>query len=477
MSDLFSLLGGGNQTQTDLLVQSFLQTQQPKLNRIQNKKTELETKNSFFTALNTRINAIVTQIDTYKGNDFNKKFGGKSVKSTGAEYVTATADGDSNVGTNTVKVNRLATSDSLVSNRANSSDDFGSFSGTFTFDLEINGDSRTVSVELDDSETYQEAMQKIAKAINQEDDFKLSASVVRDTNTTARLSFNTAGLGEDNKILFSNDSGGILNQIGLNSSLNAGSSTRIAFDNSNAGFRTANVADLNAEAEVNGITVIRSSNTLEDVITGFKFNLNKVHEATANAETLTTDIDVDGVAAIIQPLLDSYNNALALVKNNKSIRRGDASANSLYSSLRAVPSSKIGGIASGNPEYLTVIGIKPDENGNLKIADKDILRKFLEDDPQKIADVFTSPDGFISKLDNIISSLKGDTGVIKSKKDALVDQIETQSKRYDQLKVRIDTQANNLRKQYESLLSTYITAQNQYSSFSQYSSGSLNGQF
>lgn len=477
MSDLFSLLGGGNQTQTDLLVQSYLQTQQPKLNRIQNKKTELETKNSFFTALNTRINSIVTQIDNFQANDFDTKFGVKTVKSTGAEYVTASADGDSNVGTNTVKVNRLASSDSLVSDRTTSADDFGNFSGTFTFDLELNGDTRTISVELDDSETYQEAMQKIADAVNDEDDYKMSASVVKDTSTTARLSFNTSGLGEDNKILFANDSGGILSQLGLDASLNPTSATRVAFDETSAGYRTADVADLNSEAEVNGITVIRSSNTLEDVINGFKFTLNKVHDSGDNAETLTTDIDVDGVANILQPLLDAYNNTLGLLKNNKSIRRGDASANSLYSSLRAIPSTKITGIDPGNPEYLTVIGIKPDENGNLKITDKDTLREFLEDDPQKIADIFTSSDGFVSKLETIVESLKGDTGIIKSKKDALVDQIQSQSERYDQLKLRIDTQANNLRKQYESLLSTYITAQNQYSSFSQYSSGFSGQQF
>ena len=83
----------------------------------------------------------------------------------------------------------------------------------------------------------------------------------------------------------------------------------------------------------------------------------------------------------------------------------------------------------------------------------------------------------MSKLETIVASLKGDTGIIKAKKDALVDQIQSQSERYDQLKTRIDTQANNLRKQYESLLSTYITAQNQYSSFSQYSSGFSGQQF
>lgn len=472
MSDINSLLGGGNQTQTDLLVQSYLQTQQPKLNSIQNKKSELEAKNSFFTALNTRINAIVTQIDTFQANDFDKKFGVKKVTSTGADYVTATADGDASVGTNTVKVNRLASSDSLVSSRVNSADDFGSFNGTFEFTVEVNGDSRTLSVELDDSETYQQAMQKIADAVNAEDDFKLSASVVKDTSSTARLSFNTSELGEDNKIIFSNGAGNLLANIGLDEGvLNPNSSTRVAFDSTNAGYRKASTADLNSEAEINGITVTRSSNNLEDVINGFKFTLNKVHDSGDEAETLSTEIDVDGVASIIQPLLDAYNSALALVNNNKTIRRGDASANSLYSSLRSLPSTKISGLDSGAPDYLTVIGIKPDSAGNLKISDKDALKEFLEDDPQKIADIFTSPNGFVSKLENIVSSLKGDTGIIKSKKASLVQQIESYDKRYDQLKLRIDTQSNNLRKQYENILGTYLTAQTQYSSFSQFSTG------
>lgn len=483
MSDLNSLLGSGNQTQTDLLVQSYLQTQQPKLNSIQNKKNELEAKNSFFTALNTRINSIVSQIDAFQANDFDKKFGIKKVASTGAEYVTASADGDASVGTNTVKVNRLASSDSLVSNRVNSDDDFGNFNGSFNFDLEINGDSRTITVELDNTETYLQAMQKIADAVNAEDDFKMSVSVVKDTSTTARLAFNTSELGSDNKILFVNDDSGILidndilANIGLDrNTLNSTSDTRVAFDSTNAGYRKAAVSDLNSEAEVNGITVTRSSNTLEDVINGFKFTLNKVHDSGDNAETLTTEIDVDGVASLLQPLLDSYNSALALVNNNKTIRRGDASANSLYSSLRSLPSTRVTGLDSGAPDYLTVIGIKPDSAGNLKITDKDALKEFLEDDPQKIADIFTSPDGFIAKLENITSSLKGDDGIIKSKKQSLVQQIESYDKRYDQLKLRIDSQANNLRKQYENILGTYLTAQTQYSSFSQYSSGLFSGQ-
>lgn len=472
MSDINSLLSGGNQTQTDLLVQSYLQTQQPKLNSIKSKKTDLEAKNTFYTALNTRINAVVTQIDTYKAKDFDKKFGVKKVTSTGADYVTATADGNASVGTNTVKVNRLANSDSLVSNRVNSADDFGSFSGTFEFTIAINGDSRTLSVELDDTETYQQAMQKIADAVNKEDDFKISASVVKDTSSTARLSFNTSGLGEDNKIVFSNGTGNLLANIGLDENvINPNSATRVAFDNTNAGYRKANIADLNSESEVNGITVIRSTNTLEDVINGFKFNLNKVHESGKEAETLSSEIDVDGVASILQPLLDAYNSTLALVNNNKSMRRGDASANSLYSSLRALPSTRVSGLDIGSPDFLTVIGIKPDSAGNLKISDKDALKKVLEDDPQKIANLFTSSDGFIAKLENITSSLKGDKGIIKSKKDSLVKQIESYDKRYDQLKLRIDTQANNLRKQYENILGTYLTAQTQYSSFSQFSSG------
>ena len=472
MGDLSSLLSGGNQSQTDLLVQSYLQTQQPKLNKIQDKKSALETKNTFFTNLNTRINAVVSKIDTFQANDFDKKFGIKKVTSTGAEYVTATADGDASVGTNTVKVNRLATSDSLVSNRVNSADDFGDFNGAFSFDLELNGDTRTITVNLDNSETYQQAMQKIADAINSEDDFKISASVVKDTTSTARLSFNTSELGEDNKIIFSNGAGNLLANIGLDeNTLNSNSTTRVAFDNTNAGYRKANVSDLNSEAEINGITVTRSTNTLEDVINGFKFTLNKVHDSGANAETLTTDIDVDGVSNLLQPLLDAYNSTLALVNNNKSIRRSDASANNLYSSLRSLPSTKITVLTSSNPEYLTVIGIKPDSSGNLKITDKDALKKYLEDDPQKIADIFTSSDGFVAKLENIISSLKGEDGIIKSKKDSLVHQIQNYSERYDQLKARIDTQANNLRKQYENLLQTSLTAQNQYNSFSSFTYG------
>lgn len=483
MSDLISLLGGGQQSQSDLLVDAFKRTQKPKLDLIKQKQTGLEQRRSFLTALNTRLNSIVSEIDKFQSSEINQKFITRKSTSNESDFVTASASGSAIVGNTSVKVNRLASSDLLASNRVNINDDFGAYSGTFTLSIGTADDIRNIEVTLTGDETYEEAMNKIVAAVNSEEDFDISAGVVKDTSSTMRLTFTSRSTGEDNKIIFQNSANpadDLLLNLGFDESLlNPNSSTRLEFNDSDAGYKISSSSILNSEAEINGINVTRNSNNLDDVINGLTITLKKVQDNDATPAIINTEIDVQAVVDLINPLLTRYNETLSYLNSNKDIRRQDASVNSLFSRLRGISSSQVTGLDADAPNILSAIGIKTETNGNLTMGDKDRLKEVLEQDPNLVAQLFTSEDGVVAKINQAIASLKGEDNLIETKRSNLLSQIDSYSKRFKDLEQRVEIQAQNLRKQYETSLKLLIEAQNQFGSLSQVSllsqQGSLGG--
>jgi len=321
-------------------------------------------------------------------------------------------------------------------------------------------------------------MTKIVNAINNDDNSTVTASLVKDTETTGRLSFISKELGSSNKIVFediinqsSDDSDtendnsnernkGLLQAFGINSSLL--SFDRTTFTTTKAGFKTNDPTELDANLEVNSIPITRSSNTIEDVLPGVTINLLKPQEENDLPVTLTTEVDVEEVKDLIQPTLKAYNDILNFLNQNKTIMRNDSTVSGLYNRLRLIVSEPVTQIESDDFKYLTEIGIKINDDGTLTIDDTDKLQELLEESPNKVAHLFTSEESFTNKIQRAIENLTGPNGIIKSRTLSLSSQIDAQIKRQEELERRIDRKANALRKEYESMLAVFLEAQSQF---------------
>jgi flagellar hook-associated protein 2 len=130
--------------------------------------------------------------------------------------------------------------------------------------------------------------------------------------------------------------------------------------------------------------------------------------------------------------------------------------------LRNLPSEKITSATEGAPNYITNIGITVDSNGVMKITNKELLKKVLEENPSYITDVFLSEDGFVSKMNKVIERLKGDNGLLKSRRDNLQTQLDNTVSQFKTAEKNIDTQLVGVRKRYAAMLETYLNAQSQY---------------
>lgn len=475
MSDLLSLLGGSsNKTQSELLVESYKQTQQTKVDALNTRKQSLETKQTYYNNLRSKVSSIVTQLDIFNASDIYSKFEDKKVNLSDSSYFTATADGNALIGTTSAKVNRIALNDALITKQVGLEGTlFNDLTGDQTLTFTLNGVEENITVNFTGTETNKEAMTKIVNAVNnfeydkdgdgeKDDDPPLSATLVKDTTSTGRISFTSRETGEDNNIQFADSP--VLSKLGITTAgLNPNTNTRTVASGTEAGYQKSDMNLLNSEIELGGIKVTRNTNEIKDALSGITLNLLKSQETTDAAITINTDVDTEGIVSIVQPLLTAYNDLMNFVSNDKTMLRGDTAINNLKFNLRNISTEQVTGLASGNPTRLTDIGIKVQANGTLTINKKEDLETLLKDDPKKVADLFSSENGFISKINDTIANLTGNNNLITSRTLSLSKQIDETKQKKTDLEGRIDRQANILRKQYESMLKIMLEAQSQYS--------------
>lgn len=457
---LNSVLSNG-QSQTDILVESFKATQQSKVNTLTERRTLLQSRQSFFSTLKSRIDGLSSQIDKFKENDVLKKFLAKSTASSDSSIVTAKATSEALLGNSTLKVERLASNDMLITNRLNLSGAFGEEAGTKTFQFTISETTKDVSVDFDGTETNEQAMKKIVQAINSTDDLNINAAYVKDTSTTGRISLNSKNTGAENRIVFSQNS--VLDKLGLNpDTLLSNTNTRVLSTDSTAGYRTEDYSTLDSRFEMNGINITRGSNTISDVLDGITFNLLKTQDSDATAINLNTTVDSKSVEDFVKGLLTAMNDVVSNINNNRDMRRNDSAVSNLMQNIKNSALTKFNTDGEG-PQYLVEIGITFDKSGFLTISDSEKFKTALEDNPSKLADMFIGENGLTKTVESLISPFKGSTGLVSERERNLKSQIDLTNTRISQTEQRIDVQAENMRRQYQSYLKLFYEAQNQSS--------------
>ena len=505
MADLTGLgatTSSSSSTQLDQLVNSYLQSRQTELDALATKKTGLESKKTYMNNLRSKFSALTSQVDNFysvnndgsMNSDYHdsavEKFKTKTVTSSDSEYITATADANAVLSPNSIKINRLATNDSLVSEKVNLKDTANVKAGRFTFDLKVIDDNAEsgatgddlyndiqLNINFSENETKESALKKIADAINANSDMDITASYLKDTTTTGRLVLTSKYPGKDNQVDLSflksatAQDAGITALLGLDNVNNDRSSVDV--DPNKAKFRKSDASQLDSELEVNGVKVTRSANEIDDLLPGVTINLLKVQAVDDTELTIKTELNTKKVIDTIQPLIDAYNQAITFLKSDPTMTRGDSAVSGLTSQLRSLVSQAIEPATPDSvnakseeiaPRYLTDMGMKIKSDGTITWSDQSVLTDLLSADggQDRVAHFFTSTDGFAARLNNIISKITDDDGLLKMRNESFNKQIEYTKTKQDQLQERIDKQAAALRKQYTSYLDSYYNAQNQY---------------
>ena len=146
----------------------------------------------------------------------------------------------------------------------------------------------------------------------------------------------------------------------------------------------------NAAFTLDGVSISRSSNEIDDVMDGIRLNLN----ATTDAPTLlTTKYDATTATAVMQVLVNELNtlntnlndltaNGLASGSERGALY-GDSLVQSYKNRLRALTTTPIAGFGD-DPIYLTNFGIKTERNGSLSL-DTAKFKIAFEANPEQFA--------------------------------------------------------------------------------------------
>ena len=187
-----------------------------------------------------------------------------------------------------------------------------------------------------------------------------------------------------------------------------------------------------AQLNVNGIDFTRSSNVIDDVLTGVTLSLNTVTSGTAN---LSINQDDSQARANIVDFVAIYNEAQRQLKelSNSSVGgelAGDSIFRSLTSSLRSLVLGTSSS-ASGNVSNLSDMGISVSRTGELNVDDTkldnalannyaDVVKMFSANTDDQTASS-TAAAGLAGDISNLIADATDANSYLLTQQDTLAD--------------------------------------------------------
>ena len=357
---------------------------------------------------------------------------------------------------------QLAKYDTLVSDQLSQSGtdiSAATGAGTATFSVTINGNATNINVNVTDGDTNATVLANMAAAVNNQN-LGVTASVVNDTSSTARLVFSSSNSGSANAISVADVTGTLAQAVGWSSDV---VDSRTASTATGAGFVNSSVSSLDANFTLDGIPIVRGSNTVSDVLTGVTMTLQGTQQAGDDPVALTVAADTNSIQSSIQNFINSYNTVISSIKLNTentstttstgtSVTRaplaGDASFMSLEMSLQNILMGNVDSAKSGNPNSLNAIGIKLNDDGTLSISDQSTLTSAITSNPGAVEDLFNSSSGIAVQLDKLVKSYSTTGGILDQKINGANDEISSMADEINSMNANINEQANAMRDQF-----------------------------
>jgi len=293
---------------------------------------------------------------------------------TADDVVAVTAEDGAATGSWDLKIYQLAKAHKVASESFETKSDDLDLSGTITLGTDAGG-TASITIDADMS------LADIADAINEVSDTSgVTASVVKVSSTAYTLVLSSASTGET---ITATDGGGVLASLGV-------------LDDAGA-FADELQAAQDAIFSIDGVTMTRDTNDVDDAIEGLTFHLYAVTSETGSDDDTSVTVEVgtnlSDVKEAIVAFVDAYNayREFALAQQ-ETASSGDASEDSVLfgdATLRSINSGLASALGiSIDDETLALLGITFEDDNTLTY-DEDTLDDALLDDVQAIQALFS----------------------------------------------------------------------------------------
>ncbi|MFP4355091.1 MAG: flagellar filament capping protein FliD [Phycisphaerae bacterium] len=349
---------------TTALIESTLAAEAQPLNILASRKTDYQNKTKAIEDLEQRFAQLQSAIGKLDTVDELKQV---AATSSNKDVATVSAGDGAAMGSHTVEINKLATSERRVHAGLASAE---TLVGAGTFTYSYNGVERTV---VTSAET---TLEELKNLINNDAD---------NPGVTASLLEYTAGVDQNvHLVLQGQDSGA---DYGI-SMVNTDPNALAAFTDDEASFLTTQTAS-NSQVRIDGYPtadwIERSSNSLSDLIPGVTVTLQNVGTTNLNLARKTGNIEGG-----LQNVVDVYNGLKSAIdaytgydeETGKSgVLQGDTTLNSLLARIRQQLVGSVDGFVDGQDGYTLVsqLGLSVDRYGEMSL-DKGELNEALNAD-------------------------------------------------------------------------------------------------
>ncbi len=447
----------------DALIQAFKQSENNKLVKpVETQKNLIQTKISTILDLKLKLGSFLSIVKDLSLSGTNSKFQVKTADVSNPEVLNVTVESYATPANHTIFVQQIAKEDTVISSRfSNDGTEILNSEGTGskTIRVSLNGVSTDVNIDISFGDTNQTILRKIALAINSNVS-DVSASVVNDTPSTARLVIKSRNTGSQYAISLFDVSGNLLANIGLDSNV---ISSRTSSTDTTGGYLYSDINLLDAKIIVDGINVTRGSNKISDVISGITFEIKKSQSPSDAPVSVAVKSDIAKVRESIDSFIKAYNDLITFINGKvktttegaRSTFSGDYGMMRLKMDLRLKVSEPVTSVALGDPVFLSDIGIKINSDGTLSISDSAKLDGFISTDVSKVESLFNSSDGIAVRLKELINPFVQIGGILDQRVNSGKEQIRRLDDRIKSLNDLIDKRAEDLRRQFAQLQSLY----------------------
>jgi flagellar hook-associated protein 2 len=396
---------------------------------LNNKKT---TDNTQLTAVGT-LKSVLSLLQSSVTNLANGTALGAFTATTDGKGITATADTTAVAGSYAVKVNNIASAQSITSGVFSTTDALGT--GSITLSV---GDNQS-TIKLDGSNN---TLSGIVSAINSASDNPgVSATIVNGADGAHLVLRSTStGVGNDISVqVNADDSKSAINNLAVSSSTTTTDPAPTADDpnatvtvpkhtviSSTSGWAQSS-AGVDSSLTIAGTAVTSSSNTVKEAISGVTLNLTA--DSVGQTQTLTVGQDTGSLKTAITAFVTAYNNFITTAASLTSYdstasTQGALLGDSMMNTIKNTISSTISaGIGSGAGKVnLASIGISLQPDGTLS-TDDNALSAALTSNSAGVSKLFNATDGVAAQLNNSLTSFLATGGLIDTRTTALNDDL------------------------------------------------------
>ncbi|HCG99093.1 MAG: hypothetical protein A2074_02420 [Candidatus Aquicultor primus] len=429
----------------ETMITGLMQVERQPLVRLQKKEASYQAKISGLGSLLSSLSSFKNSLSTLKSGSI------LSMKAVSADndVLTASAATTAASATYNIKVSNIASTQTIHSAAfTNETDEVADLSSFATQKLQIQvGASAPVAITIDAANN---TLTGVKDAINSAN-AGVKASILND-GTGYRLVLSSTSTGAANRIVIQVDEDG--NEVFDDADdTDMTGLSRLAFNpgsydidgNPVAGVinMTQSWAARDASLVINGLTVTKASNTLNDVITGVNISLKK----DSAGSTLTVDVstDTDSIKSKMNAFVYAYNSLSATIKDlkgsgtAKGVLGGDNIVSSIHSSIRGVTANSYNGVT------LVDMGVSIDKLGVMSLDTTKFESKLSSDSASVMSMLNEMATSLETPLDGYIKA------AIPDKQSGYKNTIKTITKRGLDMELRLSKTENLLRKKFENL--------------------------